>query len=381
MPTSALPESWNGFEADVGIGPCEGRIMKILQVIPYFCFGGAETMCENLTYALKSMGHTVTVVSLYNERTPISQRMEQAGVKILYLDKKFGLDLSMVPKLAKILRAERPDAVHTHLDVIKYAVAAARLSGIKKCVHTVHNVADKEAEGSLQKIINKTYFSLGWSVPVALSPLVQGTIREFYGIPQEKIPVIYNGADLSRCIPKEDYNAGETFTFVHIGRFNEQKNHKGLLDAFQKVLSRHPDCRLELLGDGELLEQTKAYAEALGIAERVRFLGSQSNVYPYLHQADAFLLPSNYEGMPMTIIEAMGTGLPIVATKVGGVPDMLTDGESGLLTPVEPEAVAEACERLITDEALRTMLGTNAKRNSRRFSAEYMATEYVKLYR
>ena len=71
--------------------------MKIMQVIPYFCFGGAETMCENLTYALSSLGHEVTVVSLYQDRTPISQRMEAAGVKILYLDKKLGLDLSTHP--------------------------------------------------------------------------------------------------------------------------------------------------------------------------------------------------------------------------------------------------------------------------------------------
>ena len=96
--------------------------MKIVQVIPYFCFGGAETMCENLTYALKNLGHEVLVISLYDRPTPISRRMEQAGVTIRFLDKRLGLDLSMVPKLAGILREEKPDAVHTHLDTIKYAV-------------------------------------------------------------------------------------------------------------------------------------------------------------------------------------------------------------------------------------------------------------------
>ena len=354
--------------------------MKILQVIPYFCFGGAETMCENLTSALIKKGHAVTVVSLYPERTPISERMERAGVKILYLDKKLGLDLSMVPKLARIMKQERPDVVHTHLDVIKYAVAAAKLSGVKRCIHTVHNVADKEAEGKLQKLINKTYFKLGWSVPVALSPEVQKTIGDFYGMCRCKIPMIYNGVDLSRCIVKEDHKAGDPFTFVHIGRFNEQKNHKGLLEAFRKVLQRYPDCRLDLLGNGELFEEIKAYADTLGIAANVRFLGSSSNIYPHLHDADAFLLPSNYEGMPMTIIEAMGTGLPIVATAVGGVPDMLTNGKSGLLTPVAVDAVADACIRLLESEDLRKQLAENALADSRRFSAEFMAEEYAKLY-
>ena len=353
--------------------------MKILQVIPYFCFGGAETMCENLTYALKKQGHEVNVVSLYNEHTPISDRMEQAGVEILYLDKKLGMDVSMVPKLAKIMGRMRPDAVHTHLDVVKYAAMAAKLAGVKTCIHTVHNVAEKEAEGLARKI-NKVYFNLGLATPVALSPEVQQTISDVYGLPKEKVPVIYNGVDLSKCLPKESYGAGETFTFVHIGRFNEQKNHKGLLEAFGKVLAVYPNCRLNLLGDGELREEMEHYATELGIREAVNFLGSQSNVYPYLHDADAFLLPSNYEGMPMTIIEAMGTGLPIVGTRVGGVPDMLKDGESGLLTAVNAVAVAEACEKLVSDEALRVKLGENARRDSVRFSAEFMAEEYAKRY-
>ena len=352
--------------------------MKILQVIPYFCFGGAETMCENLTYALKAQGHQVTVVSLYHERTPISERMEAAGVRILYLDKKLGLDLSMIPKLAKILSQEKPDVVHTHLDVIKYAVAAARLKGIRRCVHTVHNVAEKEAEGRLQKIINGTYFRLGWSVPVALSPEVKRSILSFYGLPGDRVPVIYNGVDLSRCRIKEDYAGGRRL--LHIGRFNEQKDHRGLLDAFVRIRKEIPDMSLDLIGDGERMEDIRSYARQLGLEGSVRFLGSRSNVYPHLREADIFLLPSKYEGMPMTIIEAMGTGLPIVATAVGGVPDMLTNEESGLLTARSPEAVAEAVLRLARDEELRQRLGRRAKQESRRFSAEHMARCYCDVY-
>lgn len=354
--------------------------MKIMQVIPYFCFGGAETMCENLTYALKALGHEVFVVSLYNERTPIAERMEAAGVRIVYLDKKLGLDLSMVPKLRRIMKREQPDVVHTHLDVIKYATAAAKLAGIKKCVHTVHNVADEEAEGRAQKLINGFYFSHGWSVPVALSPEVQRSIAEFYRRPMDRIPTVYNGIDLSRCLPKTDYSLGETIVLTHIGRFNEQKNHGGLLRAFQRIHARIPQCRLDLLGDGELLEPTKALARELGIFDSVRFLGSQTNVYPYLQQSDLFLLPSRYEGMPMTLIEAMGTGVPSVASAVGGVPDMIEDGESGLLTTCDPEDVAQAVLRLLEDQMLREKLGRNALRESGRFSARHMAKQYVRVY-
>lgn len=354
--------------------------MKVLQVIPYFCFGGAETMCENLTYGLMAQGHDVCVVSLYPERTPIARRMEEAGVRIRYLDKKLGLDVSMVTKLSAIMKEEKPDVVHTHLDVIKYAVAAAKLRGIPKCVHTVHNVAQKEAEGKLQKLINGFYFRMGWSVPVALSPQVRDTIVDFYGLPQEKVPVIFNGVDLSRCIPKESYDAGENLKLVHIGRFNEQKNHRRVLEAFSLFAKNYTKAQLWLLGDGEQMEPTKAYAKELSLGEKVRFLGSQNNVYPYLHEADLFLLPSDYEGMPMTIIEAMGTGLPVVATAVGGVPDMISHRVSGLLTELTAQSVAEACEALAADEALREKLGKTAREESRRFSADFMAQRYAEEY-
>ena len=354
--------------------------MKILQVIPYFCFGGAETMCENLTYAQIKLGHSVTVVSLYNEQTPISRRMEEAGIRILYLDKKLGLDVSMVPKLVKILGREKPDVVHTHLDVIKYAVAAARLSGIRRCVHTVHNVAEKEAEGRVQKLINTVYFRLGWSLPVALSPEVQRTIVSFYGMKEEKVPVIYNGVDLSRCLPKTGYELSKPVQLLHIGRFNYQKNHRGLLDAFSLILQKHPNCCLNLLGDGELQQEVEAYARELGIREKVIFHGSQTDVYPYLHDADIFLLPSKFEGMPMTIIEAMGTGLPVVASAVGGVPDMLRNGESGMLVSQEPRSVADAVLQLLQQEDLRKALGENARKDSNQFSAEHMAEAYCNVY-
>jgi len=354
--------------------------MKILQVIPYFCFGGAETMCENLTYVLTAMGHSVTVVSLYNEKTPIARRMEEAGIRILYLDKKLGLDVSMIPKLMKIIRQEKPDVVHTHLTVIKYAVISAKLCGIRRCIHTVHNVAREEAEGRLQQVMNTFFFRLGWCVPVALSPEVRRTIVSFYGMKEERVPMIYNGVDLGKCLPKTDYGLKKPTVLLHVGRFNEQKNHKGLLEAFSRILKSHPDCCLQLIGDGNLEEETKQYAEALGIGEKVLFLGNQSNVYPFLQNADVFLLPSRYEGMPMTIIEAMGTGLPIVASAVGGVPDMMTDGESGMLVSCEPEAVAQAVCTLLESEDLRQTIGQAAKAKSVEFSAAHMACAYSEIY-
>ena len=354
--------------------------MKIVQVIPYFCFGGAETMCENLTYALEKLGHSVTVVCLLPERTPISERMERAGIRVRYLDKKLGLDVSMIPKLTKLFREEKPDVVHTHLNVLKYTAPAAKLAGVPRCVHTIHNLADKEAEGRISGMISGFVFRRGLSIPVALSPLVHQSIVDYYGLEAQRIPTVFNGIPLDRCIPRETYALGEKAVLVHVGRFNEQKNHGGLLEAFQLLLEPCPNTELWLLGDGELRDQMESYAQSLGIQDRVRFLGSQENVYPYLHDADVFVLPSRYEGMPMTVIEAMGTGLPIVASNVGGIPDMVKDGESGLLTTLAPEDIARCCAALLRDEKLRERLGRRARAESGRFSAEEMARSYCRVY-
>lgn len=355
--------------------------MKILQIIPYFCFGGAEIMCENLVYAQKQLGHEVIAVSLGPERTVISQRMEAAGVRVEYLDKKPGLDLNMIPRLVKLMKREKPDAVHSHLSVIKYVGLAAKLAGAKKYVHTVHSVAYEEAEGPLQKITNKFYFRNGWAVPVALSPEIQKTVLDLYGLAPEQVPIIYNGVDLSRCIPKEDHRTGETVNILHVGRFDIPKNHPGLLRAFARLHRELPQCRLHLVGDGESRPEMEVLAKELGIGDAVTFHGMQSNVYPYLHDADIFVLPSLYEGIPMTIIEAMGTGLPIAASRVGGIPGLLDGGESGMLIENDDDAIAAALKTLVLDQSLREAYGRKAKENSIRFSSRSMAEQYCDIYR
>lgn len=202
----------------------------------------------------------------------------------------------------------------------------------------------------------------------------------FYGLPAERVPVVYNGTDLTRCLDKTDYAAADPVKLLHIGRFDGPKNHEGLLRSFAKIHTSFPNTLLTMVGDGALREPMEALAEELGIRDGVEFAGMQENVYPYLHDADIFLLPSSYEGIPMTIVEAMGTGLPIVATAVGGVPDLIRNGENGLLVPCDTDAVADACIRLMQDAALRERLGCNARKDSTRFSANHMAESYIKVY-
>lgn len=352
--------------------------MRIFQVIPCFAFGGAEIMCENLLYAERAAGHEVAAVSLFDYHSPITERIESAGIKIYYLGKRPGPDLSMTGKLKRLFIAERPDAVHVHLNAIKYAAPAAKKAGAR-CVYTVHNLAEKDAVG-IAREMNRRFFKKKIATPVALSEKIRQSVSDTYALAGEEVPVIYNGIDLSKCQMKISYATGERIELLHVGRFFEQKNHRGLIDAFCAVSEKFPSAALRLVGDGALFEEIKLYAAERGLGDKVIFEGAQANVYPYFAKADIFLLPSLYEGMPITLIEAMGSGLPIVATAVGGVPDMLTDGQSAALTDISSEAVADAVCRLLESEKLRERYGRAAAADSERFSAKIMAEKYVEVY-
>lgn len=251
--------------------------MNIVQIMPEFGLAGAETMCENLTYELTKLGHKVTVISMYDYHSAITDRLESAGVDVRYLGKKSGFDFSMIPKIKKVLMKVHADVVHTHRYCAQYAVPAAILAGVKRRIHTVHNVAEKE-NGKLARKLNNFFFKHCHLIPVALSELIRDSIVKEYGINKYKIPVIYNGIDLSKCLPKTDYSIYGNFKILHIGRFSEQKNHVGLLKAFKLFHDNHSDSELWLIGDGEKKAEIERYVAENNLDESVRFLGLQSNV-------------------------------------------------------------------------------------------------------
>lgn len=352
--------------------------MKIVQVMPEFGLAGAETMCENLTYELIKLGHDVTVISMYDYHSAITERLEKSGIDVRYLGKKLGLDISMIHRIKKILKEVGADVVHTHRNCAQYAVPAAMLAGVKHRIHTVHNVAEKE-NGKLARKLNKIFFKHCHLIPVALSELIRDSIVQEYGINKDKIPVIYNGIDLSKCVPKTDYSVYGNFKILHIGRFSEQKNHVGLLRAFKIFHDKYSDSELWLIGDGEKKTEIENYVNENNLTSNVKFLGLQSEVHGFLHNADMFTLPSNYEGIPMTLIEAMGTGLPIVATAVGGVPDML-DNNNSILVNNNAIDISKGIECYYLNDALRRKHGCRAIEHSYSFSSTKMGAKYNDLY-
>ena len=352
---------------------------KVMLVTPTLAMGGAEIMCENLAYALRDLGIDISVISLYKKETIISKRLESAGIKVLYLNKHPGFDLQMIFKLYNLFKSEKPDVVHSHNNSIQYAMPAAIMCGVKKKIHTVHSVAEQELIKPARLIAGILYRTLG-VIPVALNNVVKSTVRDQYGLKDESIPIVYNGIDLSRCIEKKDYSVDGKFKILHIGRFCKEKNHDMLLTAFKNFNKSFPNSALWLIGDGPEKKRIERLAVELELTSDVEFLGIQENVYEFLSMSDVFVLPSMYEGMPMTILEAMGTGLPIVATNVGGVSNVIDNYENGILIDVDAVQLTETFCKLYQCEETRKLLGTNAKSKSLVFSACEMAKQYVKIY-
>lgn len=354
--------------------------MKIVQVMPEFGLAGAETMCESLTYELIKLGHNVTVISMYDYHSAITQRLEQAGVDVRYLGKKAGLDFSMIPKMRRVFKEIGADAVHTHRYCAQYAIPAAMLAGVKHRVHTLHSIAAKENNRIARKL-NKFFFKYCKLIPVALSEKVKETVIEEYGINPQKVPVVYNGVPLDKCLLKNNCCIDKNkINILHIGRFTLAKNHIEMINAFCELKKKYEGITLNLIGDGELKKQVEEHISLCQAEDFVKMLGLKDNVFPYLQKADVFILPSVYEGIPMTLIEAMGSGVPIVASRVGGIPDMITDGQEGLLCEPTSQSIAEAVDRMIADESLRKLCSENARDKAQLFSAKTMGEKYERLY-
>lgn len=352
--------------------------MKIFQVLPEFGIGGAEIMAENLTNELIRIGHHVIVISLYNYSSIITDRFESSKIDIRYLGKKAGLDISIIPKLRSIIKQEHPDAIHTHRYVLQY-VAPAAFGLNTRIIHTVHSVAQKE-NTKMARIFNNFIFKLKMAIPVALTEQVKDTIVEVYDIKRERIPVIYNGIPLQKCTQKTDYNFGNNIHLLHVGRYAEPKNHIEMIKAICQLHAFESRIILNLVGEGPLKDDISAIIKSNHAESYIIQHGPTNNVFDHMNKADIFILPSIYEGMPITLIEAMGSGIPILASNVGGIPDMIENAKEGILCTPDAYGIISKIKEMILDKDLREFIGKQAYIASKKFSVEKMAKKYVKLY-
>jgi glycosyltransferase involved in cell wall biosynthesis len=366
--------------------------LKVVEIIPKFGpagGGGAERLVVQLATDFARDRLDITVVSLYDRwGTELEQILDEAGVRTHYLGKRAGFSPGLVARLARLLRSERPHVIHTHLHALPYAFAAAWPTGSTRIVHTMHNLAEREA-GIGGRAVRKIAFRSG-VIPVAIASEVAESVRRIYRAGEP--PVIPNGIPVDRylrpCVHRNDWRSREGISrgdivFVCIAGLREQKNLKLLITAFAATQSVVPGCTLLIVGEGDQRSALTEQISALQLQSRVQLLGQRNDIPDVLGAADAFVLSSDWEGNPLSVMEAMAAGKPVVSTAVGGVPELIQDGATGWLVP--PRDAAALSDRLVqvaSDADARSLIGDRARQYARtHFDSVQMAASYEAMFR
>jgi glycosyltransferase involved in cell wall biosynthesis len=299
-------------------------------------------------------------------KAPVLEKSGIPELRIIYLNSKNSFDPALLFKLRKIIAEEKPDCIHTHISALSWAMWACLGLKIKKKIHTIHSMPQKELFRIYRFLHFIAFRFLGWT-PVALSPGLAGMARKLYGC---EVRHVCNGllpepVKEPRQILRNRYSLEIGFDpedkiILNVANLWMAKNHAGLVCAFSKISPKH-SASLILVGadrrGGAAERRLRAQIAALPgpISKRVFFLGERSDVPELMRLSDVFVLPAWHEGMPMSILEAMAYGVPIVATNVGGVPELLEDGCGILVPPKDEVALAAAIEEILShsDRAAR----------------------------
>ncbi|HZW21704.1 TIGR03088 family PEP-CTERM/XrtA system glycosyltransferase [Noviherbaspirillum sp.] len=357
----------------------------VVHLIYRLDFGGLETLlaeCVNRMPAGKYR-HAIVCLTGY---TGFASRVTRPGVGIFALDKPPGLAPMTHVKLWKLLRQLRPAVLHTYnFAALEYNVTAA-LAGVPVRVHAEHGRDASDPEGLNRKhnLLRSLLIPfIDCYIPVSRD--LQRWLRERVGIPEQKNLLINNGVDTDAFHPAPAARDGE-FVIGTVGRVQDVKDHAGLVDAFLHLRALVPEhahrLRLAIVGDGPLLPALKAKVAAAGIQDCVRLPGARDDVAQLMQGFSVFALSSIAEGTPVTLLEAMACGLPVVATRVGGIPDAVVDGHTGrLVAPKDPVALAEALAAYVRQPELIEQHGAAAReRAERHYSISAMVAAYTGLY-
>jgi glycosyltransferase involved in cell wall biosynthesis len=313
------------------------------------------------------------------------------GVEVDVINESFRFDLRVIPQLRRIVRQRRPDIIVTHHVKSHFLLKISRLWREVPWAAFHHGYTTTDAKMRAYNALDR------WSLPGAhrVVTVCEAFARELAGkgVRPERISVQHNSIRVEPAASLEEARAlrlslgvRETERLVLvIGRLSREKAHIDLLDAFALLQSSHPELKTKLLiiGDGPERGALERAAQVGGMSERVIFAGQLSDVNAYYAAADVMALPSHSEGSPYVLLEAMAAGLPVVATAVGGVPEMVTDGESALLVaPRDASAMADALHRILTDEELARRLTVKASALIlTRYSPETHLQSLVGIYR
>ncbi len=369
--------------------------MRVAHIIKVTRISGAERHLLLLLTGLRERGIDARLIILVERDTPMDDMMAEAREREIPVSRfviRRDNDLLLLWKLRGALREIQPDIVHTHLvhaDLLGYF--AAKASGLRRIVSSRHNGDQFRYRPRWRRINRRMWRRL--DAGIAISEAIKRFTIEIEGAPADKIAVVHYGIDFA-WLSDDDIEAARHHLRAALGvgadalllgmvcRLVEQKGIPYALEALRRLRAQYPQAHLVIAGDGEKAAELRRLASALGIADRVHWLGWRSDAADLMAAFDVLLVPSLWEGFGLVLLEAMSRRVPVIASRVSAIPEVIVDGESGILiAPRDVDALTQAIARLLNDRALRKYMGLlGAARLEEHFSVERMISGTLAVY-
>jgi sugar transferase (PEP-CTERM/EpsH1 system associated) len=362
--------------------------LAVLHLITELNFGGAEQLLvDSLRYS-QSGRFRYEVVTLFDGDTSLAAALRQAGIPVTDLRLKSAGRIGRLWRFYRRLRRERPAILQGWLiHAILLGRVLGRLAGVPVIIAARHSV---NLGGRFRDSLNRLTAPLS-NCTIAICDLMRRVEIAQGGAPPDKIVTIYNGIpplefpprDVARMTLRRRLDLPDDAVVVGtVARLHAIKGHAVLAHAIPRIVAQRPQAHFVWVGDGQERDNLARLVAELGVAAHVYFAGSQGDVPHWLAGMDLFMLPSLGEGVSVALLEAMAAELPVVATAVGGTPEVVVEGETGLLVPPrDPAALAEAIITLLRDPARMADMGRNGRqRVANQFSLEKMIQQTETLY-
>jgi glycosyltransferase involved in cell wall biosynthesis len=363
----------------------------ICQLVHTLNVGGAEILARQ--FAVQARDEFDFVFACLDSAGLMADELRSVGYAVEVLNRRPGFDWGCVRRLARLFAMHDVRIVHAHQYAPFFYAAVARLLAWRNMpiVFTEHGRDHPDFRRTKRVLANRCLLGRRDRV-IGVGECVGRALRDFEGISANRIEVVYNGIDVTayggsatqRTAVRQSLGlADDDVAIIQVARLNVLKDHPTAIRAMAQLVTCCPRAKLLLVGDGEERPKIEALVAELGISSQVKLLGTRRDIAGLLSAADVFLLSSISEGIPLTLIEAMAAGLPCVSTAVGGTPEVIVDGQTGLLAEAaNPTDVAAKLKRVVEDHACRTTLGAAGRARSRsRFSDVQMHRAYQDLYR
>ena len=371
----------------------EHGALKVMFLVDTLALGGTETQMVQLAARLKAKGHHI-VVGCLHPGGALRENLCKAGILVVEFP-KLGSLLSLqgayqILRLTVYLRRQRFDVMHSHdLWANLMGVPCAYLAGTRVIVSSQRDLGNLWWYTPIRTKVIRQIHRLASQV-IANSLAVKNFLVKQLRVPPQHVQIVRNGVDIQKfeCVRADrrklfpDLDDTTRLVITVANMHSLLKGHSDLIEAAKQICGEVPEIRFVLVGEGEKRPEIEQQVREAGLEKHFLFLGSRKDIPELLACAEISILPSRAEGLPNVILEAMAAGLPVVATRVGGTPEIIEDGASGLLVPPEdPCALAEAIQRLLRDRSMAARIGRTARERIRTsFSFERAAREIETVY-